>query len=521
MQVLAEADPEILAGIDQIDRPVRWLHPAEVTDIAHLLRGDEVVLTTGTNLPDVREEVVPYAASLADAGVVGLFVELGRKWTRIPQSVIDAFLSANLVLVALHREVRFATVVEEVGASILDARVEDLRASERIHETFTRLDLESASTEEILNAVIRLCGSPVVLESSRHQVISFANASKDTTDILSDWPRRSRAAVLSGRTGYDRRTGWLMTVVGSRGDDWGRLIVMTTSLPSRRDYVLIERAAAALTLYQMRARARDSAERNTHTALLAELRAGRVSTEVIMRCEAASFPTKSRRFFAVAVRSRINSADSKNWSLADLAAGLASSLRSLQLDGFVGIDTNHVVGLVSIQGSASAEAVMGRIAKRLHQTANVIIAQGEVVDRLDNANRTLVGAENILASTDSDDRRPWVTLEDAHLRGLLHLLQHDERLDLYVRRELSPLFEHDSKRGTSLVQLLTVVLNSRGGKTAAAKSLLLSRAVLYERLAKIESILGVDLEDPHIRTSLHVALLAHSLRPDAASETRR
>jgi purine catabolism regulator len=35
--------------------------------------------------------------------------------------------------------------------------------------------------------------------------------------------------------------------------------------------------------------------------------------------------------------------------------------------------------------------------------------------------------------------------------------------------------------------------------------------VLYERLAKIESILDVDIEDPHIRTSLHVAVMVTSL----------
>jgi purine catabolism regulator len=38
-----------------------------------------------------------------------------------------------------------------------------------------------------------------------------------------------------------------------------------------------------------------------------------------------------------------------------------------------------------------------------------------------------------------------------------------------------------------------------------------SRAAFYDRLAKIERLLGVDLDDPDIRVSLHVAVLAHDL----------
>ncbi|WFR73450.1 PucR family transcriptional regulator ligand-binding domain-containing protein [Prescottella defluvii] len=221
MPILAEADPEVLAGQDQLGRPVRWLHPAEVADIAHLLRGDEIVLTTGLYLPENGTALRAYVGSLAEAGVVGVLVELGRRWSSLPRPFVEACREVGLVLIALHREVRFAAVVEDVGARILEAQVEDLRVSEFIHETFTRLDLESATTEETLSAVVRLSNVPVVLESSRHQVIGYDTATKDAAEVLADWPRRSRAAVLSGRTGYDRRSGWLMTIVGSRGDDWG------------------------------------------------------------------------------------------------------------------------------------------------------------------------------------------------------------------------------------------------------------------------------------------------------------
>lgn len=515
--LLSAGDPEVLAGEQQLGRPVRWLHPAEISDIAHLLRGDEIVLTTGTFLPADDAALHAYVHSLADAGVTGLVVELGRRWdSAVPDALTAACESANLVLVVLRREVRFAAIVEQVGACILEAEMEDLRAAERIHETFTRLDVNAADSREILAAVVRMANVPVVLESARHQVIEYDTAERDHADVLAEWSRRSRAVRLPGRTGYDYLSGWLMTVVGSRGDDWGRLILLTDRSPSRRDYVLIERAAAALSLHQMRSRARDSAERSAHTTLLAELGTGRVTPELLMRCEAANLPVRQRRFVGIAVRRRFTTGQGKTPSLADLASALTSAARSLAISILIGLDTDHVIALISLE-SESFDPPMAGLAHELRKLVSVTLARGEMVNRPEEIYRTLFEAKNILAATQSDDDRPWVTLADVHLRGLIHLLRDDERLQLFVRRELAPLIAYDATRGTNLTHLLEVFLQTPGGKAAAAKELLLSRPVLYERLGRIQAILGVDLEDPLIRTSLHVAVLARSIQDQDAT----
>jgi purine catabolism regulator len=515
MPLIADADPEVLAGGEQLGRPIRWLHPAEVHDIAHLLRGDELVLTTGIFLSDDAHELDAYVDSLDRAGVAGIILELGRRWQTAPRGLVASCEARGIVLVQLRREVSFAAVVEELGSHILEEKLDDLRASEHIHETFTRLDLEAASLQQILDAVVTIARAPVVLESSRHQVIGYQSGSAAPTDVLNDWSRRSRAVATSGRTAYDQRSGWLVTVVSSRGDDWGRLVLMSPGLPSRRDYVLIERAAATLALQQMRVRVSDSLERNAHATLLAELKAGRVSHELTVRCEAANFPVAQRQFFAVAVQPRVN-AETRPPLLSELAWTVSSAGRSLDVPLLVGIETDHVVALASIGRSREVDAAMSSLVRELSKVVDAVIAQGGAVASLDEAGQSVVEARSVLAAADPADDRPWITLADVHLHGLLHLLRDDERLHVFVRRELQSLLAHDRQRGTDLLGLLRVVLDTPGGKAAAAKRLLISRPVLYERLAKIQSVMGVDLEDPQVRTSLHIAVMARDLVDEAS-----
>ena len=88
------------------------------------------------------------------------------------------------------------------------------------------------------------------------------------------------------------------------------------------------------------------------------------------------------------------------------------------------------------------------------------------------------------------------------------MLHDDDRLQLFVGRELDRLREHDESSGSALLEAVRALVMHANSKTDAAASLHISRPVLYDRLAKAEDLLGVDLDDPDVRVSLHVALMA-------------
>ena len=106
----------------------------------------------------------------------------------------------------------------------------------------------------------------------------------------------------------------------------------------------------------------------------------------------------------------------------------------------------------------------------------------------------------------SPDRPAFYRLADLRLRGLLHLLRDDPRVQTFVERELGPLLA--AEPDTSLLDVLAAYLAAGGNKAEAAKRAHLARPTFYERLRRIERLLGTDLGSAESRTSLHVALLA-------------
>ena len=104
--------------------------------------------------------------------------------------------------------------------------------------------------------------------------------------------------------------------------------------------------------------------------------------------------------------------------------------------------------------------------------------------------------------------RPFYRLPDLRLRGLLHLLRDDARLQTFAERELGPLLASDDAHGTRLMDCLAAYLEAGGNKAEAAQRAHLARPTFYQRLQQIERILGADLGSAESRTSLHVALLA-------------
>jgi len=522
-----------VAGQAGLGQPVRWVHVSEVIDIARELSGGELVLTTGIALPEDASALAAYIDDLADVGVVGVAVELGRRYDRtLPTALVKAAERRGLPLVELHRGTPFVNITESVHALIVDAQLAELRSSDEVHQIFTELSVEGAEPDEIMRHVARMTGNPVVLENLAHQVLGYDAAGTDAGELLRNWETKSRSAGVAARTGYDETAAWLLTTVGARGHDWGRLVLVCAERPLPRHTVVLERAASSIALNVLVQRDQASLERQSHRTLLTGiLTHAYPAAELAVRAKAIGVPLDGRRLVGIVVRlpaARGGGLEAQA-RLRDVGERVGSALRSARLIALVGaIDEGSLGVLLSLDRRAAEDAALDELAEAVRKASagagpgpgpgpgEVIIGVGTAVEGVRDARRTLLEAGQVAdAARHEASGRSWYRLLDVRLRGLLHLLRADARVQTYVEREVGPLLAHDARHGTNLAEALAVYLQHGGNKSAAAAAAHLSRPSFYERLRRIERILGVDLDSVESRLSLHVALLAlESVRAD-------
>ncbi|AUY49654.1 PucR family transcriptional regulator [Streptomyces sp. CB01881] len=534
LEVMRRGLPQVVAGAAHLERPVRWVHVSELPDVAGVLQGGELVLTTGIALPEDREGLARYVRELDEVGVAGLVIEFGRRYfDSLPRALVHAAEQRGLPLIALRRELRFVAVTEAVHALVVNAQLEQLRTSEAVHQVFNELVVEGAEPAEVVRQVARMAGGPVVLENLAHQVLAHDSAGRPETELLEDWERRSRGVRPAGRTGHDPRSGWLVTTVGARGQDWGRLVLVQDPGPlpeggTHPHTMLLERGASALALNRLVVRDRESLERQTHRTLLSGILTHALTvSEVALRAQALGVPLEGRRLVGVVLRQRrgpIPAALEAQARLRDFTELAASAVRVCRLSALVGALDDEGVGVLIALGTQQDEhaaldafaAALRRLTAEAHRdTAPVpapVVAVGSSVGSVRDARRTLLEATQVAdaALHDAPGGRAaaYYRLPDVRLRGLLHLLRDDARLQTYVERELGPLLAYDAEHNAQLVQMLRIYLEQGRNKSAAADAAHLSRPSFYDRLHKVERILGVDLDQVESCLSLHVALLA-------------
>jgi purine catabolism regulator len=104
----------------------------------------------------------------------------------------------------------------------------------------------------------------------------------------------------------------------------------------------------------------------------------------------------------------------------------------------------------------------------------------------------------------------WHDAPSLELQRLLWRWRDDAELAEFVDRTLGPLLTHDRERKSPLLPTLEALLDNGGRKAETARALYLNRQALYNRVHRIEQLLGVDLSDSEARLTVHVALRARA-----------
>ncbi|BDH58671.1 PucR family transcriptional regulator ligand-binding domain-containing protein [Tsukamurella sp. PLM1] len=261
LPVVRAGDPEVHVAAG-LDRQVRWVHVGDAAEVAELLTGGELILTTG---PALAADPGGYCAALAEAGAVGLVVELSARLPRMPAAAIAAAEAAGMPLVGLRRGIRFVALTEQVHRAIVADQFDEVEFARHAHQVFTELSMRRADADAIVAGAAELIGTPVALEDTARRVLALAAHGHPTADLLAGWPTRSRSDGVA-------------VSVGADGNVFARLVAPLAE-PTTRVEMVLERTAQALALREMVERDRTALEQQAQHGLLDDLRTGRIPDE--------------------------------------------------------------------------------------------------------------------------------------------------------------------------------------------------------------------------------------------------
>lgn len=523
--------PAVRAGRAALGSEVRWVHVSELAEPAGTLPGGVLVLSVGLPLADPTTDPARYLGALRAAGAVGLLVELGQQVTALPGGLVQAARAAGFPLVEVRRAVRFAEIIETVLGRILNSQHDLVAFAERAGQAFRALALHGAGADRIVAEAAASLGRPVVLEDLAHRVLAVAGA--DPEADLRDWPGRSRLAPAGDGAGPE---GWTVRPVGPPGTAWGRLVVPARPAPdpAAREATVLTLAGDALVL----------AGRADPVALLAAARAG------LVRDLAAATPADLARIEA---RARALGLDTGRPfevlvlvpaggpPAPDPAPRALPGIRPTALPDAVSDAVSDALGRADAHGGPEpvAAGVDGLVVvlvpgpRRADDVLDAVRAAGPVTaaaagpggfarvpDLIREARHVARAAAGTGAPVATPPRRSpgsgggpapaagaW-RRTGLGVRDLVWQLRDDPRLLGFVADRLGPVLALDPAARERALSGLRAWVDAGGVVTDFARRLGVGRPAAYVRLARLSELVGADLTEPEVRTSVHVALLA-------------
>jgi purine catabolism regulator len=530
----------VLAGHGGLDRIVSRLNVMEVPDILPWVRPHELLLTTGYPLRSIPDTLPALVQELADRGLAGIGVKLGRYLDELPAAMLSEADRVGLPIVALPDCVGFDDVINQVLTAVLNRQAAVLARADEVHRALLDIVLTGGGLDMLCAELAGILPGVAMVTSTDGRVLASdgpagevqAALALDCFDasgrfLVESEPIGTRPEGTGSGDDMRARRAVVPIVAGSL--DHGRLVAFSAERDLTGDDVhILERAATVAALAITKAQAVSAVESKYQADFLRDALAGRAGASAHVVAHAHSLGWDIGRPMVVVVAETDPTSMSAELAPEELrplqerfAIAWARVVRQRDAEAPVVGFSHEVVAVLGVSEDADSESIIRTVRDLVRQVGGDggggrrSFSTG--ISRPISSPDALPGAYEQARKAVSVGRQMSGPSALTHFDGLgifrlLTLVPDTAELRSFAAEALGQLIANDTAENADLRMTLSVLLDTNLNVAETARILHFHYNTLRYRIVKLERMLGPFTTDPNLRLTLSIALLVVQMR---------
>ena len=530
---------QLLAGASGVDRPLRWIHILDVLEVRDMIRGGELVLTTGMGFSRCTEDFRSYIEQLIAGNAVGLCMELGTAIREVPPEILQIADAHDFPLIVFTFQVRFVDITQDVHSLILSRHHKLLDDVEHIAHRLQQYTVGALGMQHILALIREVTEHTVMYFRNGQNPVVLPHARTDSSAIVRDMIEKLQIDM----DGVMEPTVFPLPDVCTLEDKCEVVIAQTVfvvGIPRAtlvllcnadqvNEYLMmvVDRATSALAQGEFHRLSVQEQQLFHEQDFVEQLIRG----EKLQQSSADSIMPSGRekRFCTVMLYIpglvlSVSEQYGEDWRSQQLPLSMLIRFPFAreQFRPYLSLRRDAIIAILEYDGQqADWKPRITSAIKHLHailrkngvENQGVFVGVGREVNVLSAVERSYQEAVTALTIRNKTSDTDIFFYDDAGIYRWVAMLERDEQARQLARDDLQPVLEYDRKHQTVLFETLRVYLDCDRSKQQTADRLFIHRQTLYHRLEQLNQLLAVDLADPVRRLALHVSVYYHLLNP--------
>ncbi|WP_066291538.1 PucR family transcriptional regulator [Bacillus sp. FJAT-29937] len=494
---------EVIAGHGGILNTIKWVHILESKEIGTLIKGNELILTTGIQLTS-EDTLLNFLEQLITKEAAALCIELGEHIKSVPNSVIELANRHNLPIIVFNEIVPFIEITQEIHSLLINQQYEMIKRLENYSQEINKLTLKITHYEHILMKLYKYLNMNVAFIINGQQSLFIPNEKHQIYENLRDQYEQK------GEGSHFAKCEVIILE-----ESYGEVCIFTKNRTINEfELLILDRTVTALSQYLLRSLYIEE-KQNIHSRLLLESWLdGTVEDSVITSfLQEQGFHNLLNCSYFVLVE-QINNTK-KGY---DLNYYKLYSRNIFENKGFVLFLLEEKQRLIYIIADIIGHDIKPRIIECIEKIRNfrknnnyinlsVTTAVGQIMNDYKLVHQSCETARDTLLIRNNAFHLSYF-YEDLFTHQLVLQMQKNKAIMDLAKKYLKPLYDYDAKNNGQLIETLQAYLQCNCLKNETAKKLFIVRQTLYHRLSKIESLIGSDYTLPPKRLAVELMLLA-------------